>query len=185
MIPHLPILRQINAAGFLTTESQAGRKYRGINPNTSETYETWERAYLCGFIQAHTGTTQLRSINSHTDKIAQFVPVLVRGKRQHWDPKWDFPLTMTFVQKDHTWSQPVVNTHQSWVRPLTSLQHDMDQLGLSWSDDLVYVQMVDPVWNRSAVEPNGLFTQVLAHLQDRGETYTPSTTTHKQSKTRG
>jgi hypothetical protein len=50
----------------------------------------------------------------------------------------------------------------------------MDQLGLQWSDDLVYVQMVDPVWNRSAVEPNGLFTQVLAHLQGRGDTYTPA-----------
>ena len=53
MIRHLDILKEINKYGYLTTESQAGRKcYKGKKSYfDGKPYEIKERAYISGFMK--------------------------------------------------------------------------------------------------------------------------------------
>jgi hypothetical protein len=128
MVQYIPVLSQINAAGFLTTESQAGRRSQGRlaagRIDSGQPYEMWERAYVCGFMTATQGERFLQMINIVTDKVAQRVPVLEAPRETHgvthWERRWDLPLTVTFVRHGTEWQEPTITTHQSWARPLLS-----------------------------------------------------------------
>ena len=60
MIKHLDILKQINQHGYLTTNSQAGRK----------TISIYERAYIIGFMLKKDALEFIKNMNIETDKNA-------------------------------------------------------------------------------------------------------------------
>lgn len=86
MIKHLNILKEINQQGYLTTNSQAGRK--------DIKHMIYERSYITGFMMKKDAIRFIKNMNIETDKNAIYVSI------NDADPKLDIPLT---IQKNKEW----------------------------------------------------------------------------------
>ena len=139
MVKHLYILKKINQYGYLTTNSQAGRK-------TNE----YERAYIQGFMMKTHAIEFLKRMNIETDKNAIYVSINEK------EPIFDIPLT---IEKNQKWE---VVTHMSTTLPVRIWNQERKYLNL---DDGVYIFCWDPKWIRNASSKNGLFTDVLNVLK--------------------
>jgi len=139
MVKHLDILKQINECGYLTTNSQAGRKIPTI----------YERAYILGFMLKKDAIQFIKNMNIETDKNALYVSISIDA-----DPKLDIPLTLE--------NQKVI-THMSTSVPRRIWENERKQLDLD--DDIIYIFCWDPKWNRNASSKMGLFTDVLKILK--------------------
>ena len=144
MVKHLDILKQINECGYLTTNSQAGRKTKSV-------YH--ERSYILGFMLKKDAIQFIENMNINTDKIAVYLSI----NNADSDTKLDIPLTIE--KKD----QLKVFTHMSTSIPKRFWERERKQLNLN--DDVVYIFCWDPIWNRNASNKNGLFTDVLKVLK--------------------
>jgi hypothetical protein len=140
MVKHLDILKKINEHGYLTKNSQAGRK-------TNE----YERAYIQGFMMKKDAIEFLKRMNIETDKNA--ICVSINEK----EPIFDIPLT---IEKNNKWE---VVTHMSTTIPLRVWDQERKYLNLN--KDVVYIFCWDPKWNRTASSKTGLFTDVLKILK--------------------
>jgi len=74
MLQHLPILKKMNEKGFITTQSQAGRKSGGIN----KPYVMEERAFVEGFMPYKKAVSFLHLLTfqtpfNHLKKILYFL----------------------------------------------------------------------------------------------------------------
>ena len=143
MVKYLTILKQINQHGYLTTNSQAGRK-------TSTIYE---RAYITGFMMKKDAAQFIKNMNIETDKNAIYVSITNID-----DPKLDIPLTIEKMKNN--WE---VFTHMSTSIPKRIWNQERKKLNLL--DDVVYIFCWDPKWNRTASSSSGLFTDVLKILK--------------------
>jgi hypothetical protein len=143
MVKHLSILKQINQHGYLTTNSQAGRKTTTI----------YERSYITGFMMKKDAIKFIKNMNIETDKNAIHVSI----NNGVIDPKFDIPLTIQKMK--NKWE---VFTHMSPTIPLRILNQERKKLNL---DDGVYIFCWDPKWNRNASSSSGLFTDVLKILK--------------------
>ncbi len=157
MLKHLDILKKINAAGFLTVNSQGGRKSSGISKKDGKPYEIHERAYLMGFMKEEKAVEFLRRINIYTDKNAIFVPYCEDSI--YIPSSLDIPLTVT--KKGQSLS---VNTHTSSALPLSTWTSFRKQANINKSEKIVFVQCWDTKWNRGASTQKGLFKDVLKCL---------------------
>ena len=71
MLEHLDTLKNINKNGYITVNSQAGRKEKGKSFQTGKPYEMIERAYTIGFMQESKAAAFIKNM-SFTDKNAAF-----------------------------------------------------------------------------------------------------------------
>lgn len=145
MVKHLTILKEINQHGYLTTNSQAGRK---ITTNTSTIYE---RSYITGFMMKKDAIEFIKNMNIKTDKNAIYVSITNID-----EPKLDIPLS---IEKMKKWE---VFTHMSTSIPRRFWNQERKKLDL---DNGVYIFCWDPKWNRNASSHYGLFTDVLKILK--------------------
>jgi len=139
MVKHLYILKEINKNGYLTKNSQAGRK----------TNNEYERAYIQGFMIKTHAIEFLKRMNIETDKNAIYVSINEK------EPLFNIPLTIHINKK--------VVTHMSMTIPLRIWNQERKYLNLD--KDIVYIFCWDPKWNRNASSKNGLFTEVLKILK--------------------
>jgi len=151
MVKQLPILKQINQLGFLTTESQAGLKRNG------KEYEIYERAYISGFMKEEDAANFIKKMALHTDKNAMFVPTCCNDVIV--PPELDIPLT-TSKEK----GKISVVTHASAAIPQSV--EDMFRKGvkLNKTEKAVFILCWDPEFNRLASGRNGLFRDILKCL---------------------
>jgi len=140
MVKHLDILKKINENGYLTKNSQAGRKSN-----------QYERAYIQGFMTKPRAIEFLKRMNIETDKNAIYVSINEK------EPIFDIPLT---IEKNKKWE---VVTHMSTTIPLRIWNQERKYLNLD--ANIVYIFCWDPKWNRNASNKNGLFTDVLNILK--------------------
>jgi hypothetical protein len=158
MVKQLPILKQINQLGFLTTESQAGLRKKGKSSIDGKDYEIHEKAYVCGFMQEKEAGEFIKKMALHTDKNAIFVPtccddvIIPRNL--------DIPLT---TSKQN--GKISVDTHMSMAIPQSAENMFRKWVKLNKTEKAVYIYCWDPEWNRLASGKNGLFRDVLKCLQ--------------------
>jgi hypothetical protein len=157
MAKQLPILKQINQLGFLTTESQAGLKRKGKSSIDSKGYELYERAYISGFMKEEEAANFIKKMALHTDKNAIFVPKCSDAVAIPAD--LDIPLTTSKAK-----GKISVVTHASTAIPQSV--EDMFRKGvkLNRTEKAVFILCWDPEFNRLASGKNGLFRDILKCL---------------------
>jgi hypothetical protein len=158
MLKHLDILKEINRCGYITTESQAGRKSSGISPVDKKHYEICERAYISGFMLESKASEFLKQMALHTDKNATYIPTCADDV--HIPSNLDIALTTT--KKD---SKIQLTTHMSSVLPRSTWDLLRKLVHINKSEKIVFVFCWDPLWNRNASSRSGLFTDVLKILK--------------------
>ncbi|AYV79663.1 MAG: hypothetical protein Faunusvirus35_2 [Faunusvirus sp.] len=148
MLKHYKIIKKINANGYLTTNSQAGRKDDEYN----------EKAYMVGFMLETKAVDFIKNMGLYTDKNAAFVPCC--NENVHSPASLDIPLT-TGKQEGKT----VVHTHMSPVLPESQWHFERENAHISKTEKVVYIHCWDSKWNRNASSSSGLFTDVLKILK--------------------
>jgi|LauGreDrversion4_2_1035121.scaffolds.fasta_scaffold98016_2 hypothetical protein len=156
MLEHLDTLKNINKNGYITVNSQAGRKEKGKSFQTGKPYEMIERAYTIGFMQESKASIFIKNM-SFTDKNAAFVPYC--DDKMHLPSSLDIPLTITKTE-GHT----RIETHTSLTLPESVWQHYRKQAGISKGEKIVFITCWDTKWNRNASTKNGLFSEILKAL---------------------
>ncbi len=158
MLKHFNIIKKINSSGFLTIESQAGKKETGINPETKKNYEIIERAYIAGFMLESEAADFVKNMGIHTDKNAVFIAACADDT--YIPSALDIPLTL---QKKN--GKYEVATHGSMVIPHYVWEMYRKQLHINKSEKIVHILCWDTKWNRNASGATGLFTDVLKILK--------------------
>jgi hypothetical protein len=151
MLQHLPILKRMNEKGFITHNSQAGRKSKSLN----KLDVTEERAFVDGFMPYKKAVTFLKKMNLYTDKNA----INVIDSPQFLKREFDIPLTIT-TQNNKT----NIHTHMSLSIPREILNSYKREHKINKSENVVYIFCWDSIWNRNASNVDGLFTDVLHNL---------------------
>ena len=142
MVKHLDILKQINENGYLTKNSQAGRKTSKEN----------EKAYIQGFMMKKHAIEFVTKMNIETDKNAVYVSINEK------EPIFNIPLTI----EKNKWE---VVTHMSLTIPLRIWNQERKYLNINNDENIVYIFCWDPKWNRNGSSKTGLFTDVLKILK--------------------
>jgi hypothetical protein len=158
MLTHLDILKNINRAGYITTNSQAGRQSSGKSAIDGRHYDTSERAYITGFMLENDAVKFIKNLGILTDKNAVFVPYC--SDDIHLPASLDVPLTIT-RKGDKT----AVVTHMATTLPVSYWNHERKEAKLGKSEKIVYIFCWDTKWNRNASSATGLFTDVLRILR--------------------
>ena len=156
MLEQLILLKDINKQGFLTVNSQAGRKEKGKSFQTGKPYEMNEKAYVMGFMQESKAEAFIKKM-SFTDKNAAFVPFC--DDKMHLPSNLDIPLTIIKTE-GHT----RIETHTSLVLPESVWNSYRKQVKLNVTEKIVFITCWDTKWNRNASAANGLFTDILKVL---------------------
>jgi len=152
MLRQLPVLQRINQHGFITLDSQAGKRIKGKNYKTGMPYEEIERSYLAGFMLEHDAVEFIKTMALKTDKNAA---VLSECDATHMPPTLDIPLTV--VKRS---GETAVHTHFSTALPRSTFVAFKKHANLNKSERVVYVFCWDTVWGRE-----GLFKDVLRVLK--------------------
>jgi hypothetical protein len=155
MIQHLPILKKMNEKGFITHNSQAGRKSKGISVLNNKPYVMEERAFVDGFMPYKKAVTFLKKMNLYTDKNA----INIMDSPQFLKSEFDIPLTIT-TQNNKT----NIHTHMSLSLPIQILNSYKRGHKINQIENVVYIFCWDSIWNRNASNVDGLFTDVLRNL---------------------
>ena len=158
MLKHMAILREINASGYITIESQAGRFSKGAKSfRTGKPYEISERAYISGFMKEEAAAEFIKNMGIHTDKSAVMIP---HCKGVEIPSALDIPLTAT-----KSAGKTEVNTHASMALPIEVFTMYLKQAHINRSEKVVFIFCWDNQWNRDAAGAHGLFKDVLAQLK--------------------
>ncbi len=157
MLKHIPILKEINEHGYITHDSQAGRKHSGNSPSSGHYYEHHERSYIMGFMLESAAAEFLKWMALHTDKNAVYVPACGDIDTP---AALDVPLTVNVGGKT-----PDVFTKMSTVLPTRIWDFYRKEAHINKSEKIVYIFCWDPLWNRAASGAKGLFTEVLKGLK--------------------
>jgi hypothetical protein len=153
MLRHLTILQKINQAGFLTTESQAGKKQTGKSYDDGKKYVISERAFVSGFMVEKKAIEFIKEINLKTDKNAVYVPYCADDV--YIPSNLDIPLTIT--KKN---GKEEIITHASTALPKSMWEFFRKQAKINKTEKIVYVFCWDTKWNRDASSKTGLFTDI-------------------------
>ena len=152
MMKHVPLLVDINRAGFLTINSQAGKEMQYENGVITE------RAYIHGFMLEKTAKEFIEKMGTYTDKNAgQFI-----AAGGYDDYKFGTPLT---VVKNTSTGKIKYETNLFMGLPTQVYERYLKFCKIDKSEKVVYVQCWDPIWKRNASGKKGLFTDVLRVLQ--------------------
>ena len=158
MLKHIAVLRDINARGYITHDSQAGRKHSGKSPVDGRHYCNEERAYILGFMLESVAAEFLKWMGLHTDKNAVYVPAC--GGDVSLPVGLDVPLSVDTAGKT-----PTVYTKMSPVLPVRVWDFYRKEAHINKSEKIVYIFCWDPLWNRGVSGAKGLFTEVLKGLK--------------------
>lgn len=153
MLEHLNILKKINSYGYITTESQAGRKHSGVSPIDGKPYVIQERAYVCGFMLETFAPHFIKNMALYTDKNAMYIPYCENSI--HIPSNLDIPLTTT--TKD---DKIEVDTHMSSVLPYSRWEKNRKELNINKTEKIVFIFCWDLHWNRNASKHLGLFNDI-------------------------
>jgi hypothetical protein len=157
MLKHIPILKEINALGYITHDSQAGRKHSGNSPSNGRYYEYHERAYIMGFMLESVATQFIQKMGLETDKNAVYV---------HPTDDYDSPVGMGVpLTVDVGGNLPSVDTSMHSVIGIETWEMYRKDARINKTEKIVYVFCWDPLWNRAASGAKGLFTEVLNVLK--------------------
>lgn len=159
MLDHINNLIKINKKGFITTESQGGKKSTGKTPEGKH-YTIEERAFVSGFMLEKKAEEFIKTINTKTDKNAMFIPHC--EDKVYLPPGLDIPLTITNAEGTKTRND--ITTHTSSALPKTIWEMYRKQAGINKTEKIVYVFCWDTKWNRNASKKNGLFIDIIKHL---------------------
>lgn len=158
MLKHISVLREINAHGYITTESQAGHFSKGAKSfRTGKPYQISERAYISGFMQVAEAAEFIKNMGLHTDKTAVMIP---HCKGLEPPAALDVPLTITKSE-----GKTEVNTHASMALPTEVYTMYLKQAHINQTEKVAFIFCWDPQWNRNASGSGGLFKDVLAQLK--------------------
>lgn len=152
MMKYVPLLVDINRAGFLTNDSQAG------NETNYENGVITERAYIHGFMLEKTAKEFIEKMGISTDKNAG--QIFAAGGYD--DYKFGTPLTVT---KNTSTGEIKYETNLFMGLPTQVYERYLKECKIDKSEKVVYVQCWDPIWKRNAASKKGLFTDVLRVLQ--------------------
>lgn len=158
MLKHLPILQDINAQGYITIESQAGRKTSGTSRLDGKQYELNERAFVSGFMQEAKAVEFIRQMNTTTDKNAMFLTYCEDSI--YLPSSLDIPVTITKKA-----GKTEINTHMSSALPQSVWHSWRKQAHLNKTEKIVCILCWDPLWNRKASGRNGLFKNIFQVLK--------------------
>jgi hypothetical protein len=154
MLKHLPILQKINRLGYLTTESQAGKKSSGKSYIDGKPYVIQERSYISGFMLESKAVDFIKNMGLHTDKNAVYVPYC--NDSLYLPSNLDIPLTITIKG-----GKTEINTHGSLTLPESAWNFFRKQAHINKSEKIVYIFCWDSKWNR----PGALFADVVKMLE--------------------
>lgn len=159
MMKYIPMLKEINALGYLTTESQAGRKRSGKHYLDGRPFVMEEKAYISGFMKEKEGAEFIKQMGIQTDKNAIFIP---RCQEKTVLPaSLDIPLTITKIG-----GEVKVDTHMSSAFPESWWQSQRKEAHINKNEKVVFIECWDNKWNRLASGPSGLFTDVIKVLKE-------------------
>lgn len=171
MLDHINNLTKINKKGFITTESQGGKKSTGKTPEGKH-FTIQERAFVSGFMLEKKAEEFIKTINTKTDKNAMFIPHC--EDKVYLPSGLDIPLTITNVagsssrgyrrQSLLSGTRNDITTHTSSALPKTIWEMYRKQAGINKTEKIVYVFCWDTKWNRNASKKNGLFIDIIKHL---------------------
>lgn len=157
MLSEIDILCEINKKGFLTHDSQSGRKEKGKHYLDKKPYTIDERAYIAGFMLRSKAAAFLEKIHLHTDKMAFVVPSV--DCTLDIPTEFDIPLTI----QTHSGQKEIIS-HMSPAVPQDYKSFQLKQSKINKSEPVVYVYCFDPQWNRYSSSRAGLFKDVLRCL---------------------
>jgi len=158
MIKHLDLLKNMNQYGYITTNSQGGKKSVGNSVYDGKSYEMNERAYITGFMLESHAIKFIQYLGIHTDKNAIFVPYC--GSKIHSPSSLDVPLTIT-----KKGGKTEVTTHMNTVLPFTIWEQERKGAKINKTEKIAYIFCWDTKWNRNASVATGLFTDVVSILR--------------------
>jgi hypothetical protein len=159
MLKQLDILKKINSLGYITNDSQAGRRSTGLHYAEKWEMLIEERAYMYGYMMEDKATKFIEQMAYQTDKNAVMIPVC--GDDIAVPSSMDLPLTTTTrVSTGKRWT----HTHVSMVLPENVDTFYRKQLHINKREKAVIVFCWDTKWNRMADGPNGLFTDIVKVL---------------------
>ena len=153
MLKCLSILKKINSYGYITTESQAGRKHSGVSVLDGKPYTIQERAYICGFMLETFAPQFIKNVALYTDKNAIFIPYCEDSV--YIPSNLDIPLTIT--TKD---GKIEINTHTSSTLPKAVWESYRKSLHINKTEKIVFICCWDSKWNRNASKNLGLFNDI-------------------------
>ena len=160
MLKQLDILKEINTLGYITLESQAGRKKRGLHYAEKWEYLIEERAYCKGYMLQDVAAKFIQQMAYETDKTAVMIPTV--PNETDIPAETDIPLTTTTrVSSGKRWTE----THMSMALPeaVDTMYHT--HLHLNKREKAVLVFCWDTKWNRMANGEHGLFTDIIKVLK--------------------
>lgn len=152
MIKHLDLLKNMNQSGYITTNSQGGKKLSG------KSYEINERAFITGFMLESHAKKFIQYMGVHTDKNVIFVPYC--GSNIYSPSSLDIPVTIT-----KKGGKIEVATHMSTVLPFNNWEQERKGAKINKSEKIAYIFCWDTKWNRNASLATGLFTDVVKILR--------------------
>ncbi len=158
MVKYFPLLADINRYGFLTENSQSGKRTAGKSYQGGTPYIYSERAYLSGFMMPEMAAEFIQKMCIETDKVVIFIPIC--SGTTYIPASLDIPLTIREKEGKTT-----IITHQS-----SALLESVDAIQrasvkLNKRDPAVMIFCYDTHWNRDAAGNHGLFTEVLKILK--------------------
>ncbi len=160
MLKYMEALKEMNRLGYLTVESQAGRKATGRHYLEKWPYVIEERAYIRGYMMLEDASKFIEQIAFNTDKNAVMIPIC--PDETEITSSTDIPLTTTTPLSTGT---RTTSTHMSMAVPQSFDAIQRKMLHLNKSEKAVMIFCWDPKWNRLADGPHGLFTEVMKILK--------------------
>ena len=159
MIPIIPSLISINKLGFITIDSQSGRKESGISYLDGLPYLLLYRSYVFGVMTSQLAKLFISRFNyPHLHSI--IVPIVNNAEPSVAN---DIPLTISRKKDGDT-----IITHMSKVLPKRIASNYLAQAGFDTrydsKTDLVFIFCWDSKWLRPALHKNGLFTSIIKTL---------------------
>ncbi len=158
MVKYFSLLADINREGFLTENSQAGKRTFGKHYQDGTPFVISERAYLAGYMEADKAVEFVKRMSIKTDKVVMFIAIC--GDTTHIPAALDIPVTITEKA-----GKTDITTHQSTALPESVDAIQRSRVKLNKNDSAVMLFCYDTHWNRNAAGPHGLFTEVLKILK--------------------
>ncbi len=152
MLKHVSILAEINRHGFISNNSQAGRKHG------KQSWQLWERAYLNGFMLQSKASAFIKEMALRTDKVAQILHPTTDQATLDLTSAFNVPVT---IEKN----MEKTETHMPNTVSMTQWEKWRKESHIDKTEKIVFVVCYDLTWNRSAVGAKGLFKEVLHVLQ--------------------
>jgi len=154
MLKHIPILAEINRHGYISFNSQAGRKHSSIVD--AKLSESWERAFFEGFMLQSKAALFIKEMALHTDKVAHVLHSTTDKTTLDLPSALNTPVTV-INERTHT-HMPNIVSDATWHRL-------RKQFHIDKTEKIVWVSCYDLTWNRSAVGAKGLFKEILRVLK--------------------